>query len=319
MSKILERIEREVGIPNLAKILAERLEASDLQSLLLEVYRTRAQRRQPSAVLNYYQTNRFVRPAALSPVRLLEWEHIALAHLPSEFEPIELSPVCPLGTCSTIANVDQNWSVTTVRNTELVSDSTNVLALECASRRRGQLRTRSPSNKAVHLAARHRVVRGQHYADSNLVAHFSLFTLCSAGRDKHAWEFEIRSLTLQIHFYLRALQAFLGNAIPLHVALTDWRPQAHLSDLESRLVSPIQQQFTNITCGFDPERTRGRGYYSNLGFHIYAATPKRLIELADGGTVTWSQRLLSDAKERMVISGIGSERVCGEFDLSRAD
>jgi hypothetical protein len=38
-----------------------------------------------------------------------------------------------------------------------------------------------------------------------------------------------------------------------------------------------------------------------------------LLELADGGAVDWTQKLLSDAKERLVISGIGSERVCGEF------
>jgi hypothetical protein len=31
----------------------------------------------------------------------------------------------------------------------------------------------------------------------------------------------------------------------------------------------------------------------------------------DGGAVDWTQRLLSNAKERLVISGIGSERLCG--------
>ena len=38
MSKIVERIEREAGVPGLASILAERLEPTDRQSLLLEVY-----------------------------------------------------------------------------------------------------------------------------------------------------------------------------------------------------------------------------------------------------------------------------------------
>ena len=32
--------------------------------------------------------------------------------------------------------------------------------------------------------------------------------------------------------------------------------------------------------------------------------------LADGGVVDWTQQLLSNAKERLVISGIGSDRVC---------
>jgi hypothetical protein len=43
MNKIVERIERELGIPNLASILAQGLASTDLQSLLLEVYRLRSQ------------------------------------------------------------------------------------------------------------------------------------------------------------------------------------------------------------------------------------------------------------------------------------
>lgn len=314
MNKILDRIEREAGVPGLATILAKRVNSTDLQSLLLEVYRIRTQQRQPPSILADYQTNRFVRPASLSPVRLLEWERIAFAHLPSEFEPIALSPVCPLGTCSAVASVDQNWSVTTIRNTELVSDSTNVLALECAVRRREQLRAQPKSTGAVHLAASHRVVRGQHYNDPNLVAHFGLFALCSAGRAKRAWQFEINSLALHISFYLRALQAFQGKDIPLQVSITDLRPHADPSTLESWIFSPIQQQFTNVTCVIDNERTRGRGYYTDLCFHIHAVSPSHLIELVDGGAVDWTQKLLSDSNERLVISGIGSDRVCAGFD-----
>ena len=40
--KIVARIERKLGLPGLAARLAERLDGSDLQSLLLEVYRRRA-------------------------------------------------------------------------------------------------------------------------------------------------------------------------------------------------------------------------------------------------------------------------------------
>jgi hypothetical protein len=314
MNKILERIERAAGVPGLAAILAERLDSTDLQSLLLEVNRMRSQQRQPSAVLADYQANRFVRPAVLSPACLLEWERVAFSNLPPEFEPIELSPVCPLGTCSAVAPVDPNWSVATIRNTELVSDSTNVLALECAVRRREQLRAQPKSASAVHLAASHRVVRGQHYDNPTLTAHFRLFALCSAGRDKRAWQFEIKSLALHISFYLRALQAFLGKNVPLRVSITDWRPQADPTILESQILLPVQQQFTNVTCVSDDERTRGRGYYTDLRFHIHAESSSRLIELVDGGTVDWTQKLLSDSKERLVISGIGSERVCAGLD-----
>jgi hypothetical protein len=166
MDKIIERIEREAGVPGLAALLSERLEPADLQSLLLEVYRRRVARRTPAAVLADYQANRFVRPTRGSPVRLTDWEKTCWAQLPSEFEPVALSPVCPLGTCAAVAPVVQDWSVATARSTEVVSDTTNVLALECALRRREMRRARTRSTEAVHLAASQRVLRAQHYAPS---------------------------------------------------------------------------------------------------------------------------------------------------------
>ncbi len=314
MSKIIERIEREVGVPGLVSLLAERLEPTDLQSILLEVYRLRAGQRQPSAVLSDYQTNRFVRPSALSPLRLHEWERTALSELPPEFEPLALSPVCPLGTNSVMASVDQNWAVSTSRNTEVVSDPTNVLALECALRRRQLLRAQPKSTDRVHLAASHRLLRAQRYDDPSLVPHFSLFALCSAGRDEGNLQFELAALSLHIRFYLRSLRAFLGPTVPLRLSVSDFSPQAHHPLISSRLLAPIRDEFPGLTCIFDRQRTSGRGYYLDLCFHIHArAASDDWLELTDGGSVDWTQKLLSNSKERLVISGIGSERVFSEF------
>ena len=71
MNKIVERIEQETGLPGLAAILAERLTPTDLQSLLLEVYRLRSRQLPPSAILSNYETNRFVRPSAVSARQFL--------------------------------------------------------------------------------------------------------------------------------------------------------------------------------------------------------------------------------------------------------
>lgn len=35
--------------------------------------------------------------------------------------------------------------------------------------------------------------------------------------------------------------------------------------------------------------------------------------MADGGFTTWTADLLSNAKERLLISGLGIERLCGLF------
>ena len=151
-SKIIERIEREAGVPGLLSLLAEKISPSDLQSLLLEVYRQRAQRQTPAAVLADYENNRFARPSSTYPVDLLDWENCAFRMLGSDFQPITLSPVAPLGTSSAIALVDQNRVLSTIRNTEVVSDSTNVMALEAAVRRRQLLKKNPKSKEQIHLA-----------------------------------------------------------------------------------------------------------------------------------------------------------------------
>jgi hypothetical protein len=314
MNKIVERIERESGVPGLVSILAGRLSPTDLQSLLLEVYRLRSDQRGPSALLSSYASDRFVRPSSVSPRRLLSWEQTAFSALPPEFQLLALSPVCPLGTSSVVATVDQNWAVATARNTEVVSDSTNVLALECAVRRRALLRADHKSVEPVHLATSHRLLRAQRYANPDFVSHFSAFAMCSAGRDRGDLRFELSALGLQVRFYLQALGAFLGPDVPLHLSLTDFGSPARYSLLETRLLSPLRSEFDTVDCVIDALRTGGRGYYRDLCFHIHATHPSgRRMELVDGGSVDWTRRLLSNAKERLIISGIGSERLCSEF------
>ncbi|HSS97980.1 MAG TPA: hypothetical protein VLK33_13160 [Terriglobales bacterium] len=317
-NKILERIEREIGVPGLVNLLAERLTPTDLQSVMLEVYRQRAQRQQPANLLSDFESNRFVRPSTADPIRLLAWEQIAFAQLPDGFEALALSPVCPLGTNSAIALVDQNRVLSTIRNTEVVSDSTNVLTLECALVRKKLLRANPKSKEQVHRAASHRLLRTQNYNDPNSIAHFSAFALCSAGQDQGNLQFELATLATHIQFYLRALRAFLGVNLPLRVAVTDFGTVDRGTRLADQLFAPIQSTFPDVACAIDDGRESGRDYYADLCFHVYAAEQSgEWLELADGGVVNWTQTLLSNAKERCVISGIGSERVCSAFPTDK--
>ncbi len=319
MNKIVERIEQEAGVPGLASVLAQRLTPTDLQSLLLEVYRLRSSQLPPSAILANYETNRFVRPSAVAVKQLLRWEQVAFTQLPQEFDALTLSPVCPLGTNSAVAAIDQNWAVATVRNTEVVSDSTNVLALECAVRRRKLLRSNPRSADPVHLAASHRLLRAQHYQGPHLLAHFSAFALCSAGRDQGGARFELSALGLHIRFYLRALRAFLGPHVRLYVSVTDFHQPVRNEILETQLLAMIRAEFENVECVVDDRRTRGRGYYLDFCFLLHASTPSgQRLELVDGGSVNWTQQYLGSAKERLIISGLGSERLCQEFSNDRA-
>jgi hypothetical protein len=265
-------------------------------------------------VLADYKKNRFVRPSAVGPVALAEWERVALAHLPQEFQAMALSPVCPLGTSSALAGLDQNWVVSTARNTEVVSDSTNVLALECALRRRELLRVAPMSTVPVHLAASHRLLRAQRFEGPNLVSHFSAFALCSAARDLGNLQFELAALRLQIGFFIEALQAFFGVGVPIRCLVSDFHPESREALIETELLATLRAMYKNVDCLFDGQRSSGRGYYRDVCFKIHAtdASGKR-YELADGGSVDWTQKLLSSKKERLVISGLGSERLVQIF------
>ncbi len=59
----------------------------------------------------------------------------------------------------------------------------------------------------------------------------------------------------------------------------------------------------------DPGRETGRGYYAGYCFKVYAVHGDARYELSDGGLVDWTQQLLQNRKERLVISGIGTDRL----------
>lgn len=88
------------------------------------------------------------------------------------------------------------------------------------------------------------------------------------------------------------------------VDLTDLGAPPGLVDQLSRgLTAPL------VACRLDPERTAGREYYRDVCFRISIDTGDELVELGDGGSVDWTEVLLSDAKERLVIGGVSVDRL----------
>lgn len=174
-------------------VLVDTLSPTDLQTLLLDLVRDRASRVEPARLVRRWTEDRFVAPAEADPRRLAALVARAWEMLPAEFAGVELAPVTPLGTCAAVAEVDQHRIVSTVRGGEVVSDPTNVLALEAARRRRA-------TADDIHLAAHHRVLRAQRFAPG-LAQHFGLFALVSSGRDRG-------SLATELDFLGRHLSAW---------------------------------------------------------------------------------------------------------------
>ena len=295
MSGIIERIERESGIAGLTEILADRLNPSDLQSLLIEVARRRAKKRSPAELLKDFASSRFFGVARSDRAALLAWEQVVLALCDSRFEMLELSPVAPLGACSVVAPVDQDWSIATTRRGEVVSDPTNVLALEAA-------RLRKAATGDVHLATSHRVVRPQNYGDGKMLAHFRLFALLSAGRDRGGYGFEAEALARQVGLLLEAFTSYIRQGPALRLGYT--RTSVPNEDARLEALRGVAAAH-GIELFEEADREAAAGYYAGFCFHIFAGE----MQLADGGAVDWGAKLTGNGKERMVISGCGVERL----------
>src|SRR5688572_3913869 len=103
--KILSRFKQ----PELLTLLTETISGSELNSLLLEVFKKRSSEIKPPQLLNHYMNNRLVKPADLPVIALREMEldYLRLFEM-NAFPAIELSPVTSLGSCSVVATADQN-------------------------------------------------------------------------------------------------------------------------------------------------------------------------------------------------------------------
>ena len=97
-----------------------------------------------------------------------------------DWEFVDLSPVAPLGSCSAVSTGSQNRVLSATRGLEVQADPTNALALEIATRPRGEHR----------LGTCTRVVRTPRVSGSGRTQHFAILGLARSGRDPggRAWE-----------------------------------------------------------------------------------------------------------------------------------
>lgn len=307
----LQRILQSVGIPDLIDALSQKLSPSDLQSLLLAVYEKQANKVTPAQLKEQYINNRFVKPSLVNPIRILAFDQLAFSIAQGEFQPIELAPLAPLGSCSAIASVHQNKVVATCRNVEVIADSTNIMALEGAIRRQDLLKKQPKNQTSIHLCCSQRVTRAQFWDAPNSFAHFKLFALCSAGRDTGSYQFEKQQLEKHLIFYLD-LMTIINS--PFHfpvieVLVTPIEKKLSIF-LNEDLFPKLKTKYSSVNFKIDQDRKTGLGYYETLCFHINAApsSSEALLNLADGGFTNWTQQLISNQKERCIISAIGTER-----------
>jgi hypothetical protein len=289
----------DAGLPPGAyDALTSDLPASQLWSLLLDVAEARAARRRPADLVEQWDRDRFVQPALVDQRRLIEVDRHLLA-ASSAFESLELSPVAPLGVCSRMGYASQNKVLSALRGTEVVSDPTNVMALECARRLRRDAET------VVRLATSHRCVRAQEIPKQRgFTANFRIFCLASAGLERQNHAFVVDAVAEHMTTMLRGLDQLEqhGFAFPdrrITVLATE-----KCTALGDRIVATLGRAAVARAVLEHPYYNKG------LRFQISARSTDGIeIPLIDGGAFDWVAKLTSNRRAVYVASGLGSQLV----------
>ncbi|AKB46966.1 hypothetical protein MSKOL_1189 [Methanosarcina sp. Kolksee] len=125
---IIENVLEKAGNKNLINELTTRLSQSEITTFLLVLSKEMTNKNTPSDILSKYESNRFVKPSELNPIKVKKVEIMMLEMAEaSGFISVLLSPASLLGSCSVIAKVDQNNVISATRGLELIADSTNML------------------------------------------------------------------------------------------------------------------------------------------------------------------------------------------------
>jgi hypothetical protein len=297
MNKITKKILDKVCLDDVMERLRT-LSGSELNSFLLELFRHRTHDMEASEVLKRFRENRFVRPSnddALS-TRRTEFGFLTAAATYG-FQPVNLSPLAPLGTCSVLGPVHQHNVVSAVRGTEAVSDATNVLALMIAERFHNDV-----DKNAIHkLATIHRHVRGQHFTNPNFSAHFTVMGLASGGFDKGSYIFELTHL----EEHIRLITGLLAERFDPEDLSLRFYCKEHSSGLLERISESTGRVWDEMKTSFVEDTSHC--YYQLMQFKVLLHKNDREIDVGDGGFVDWTQKLLSNKKQRLLISGIPVE------------
>lgn len=300
---VIESVLKKTGDPELLEKLVTRLSLSELNSVLLEVMKQKAHAIAPTDLLKDYRQNRFVSPSSLDSLSFVKAE-LAILEIATalNFQPLELSPVAPLGSCSAIARADQNKIVSALRGTEVVADATNVMALEAATRRKASLF----DTTTIALATVHRHVRAQALPPvRGFTAHFKIFCAVTAGRDSGNLVFEKQAMLSHLQLYQSYLRQLHLN--DFQITLKTFGETSDERIAANRVADSVIENLTGANVVKVEVAPQDHRYYSKVRFSLDLTHQGKRFNLGDGGFVDWSRKLTGNQKELMFTSGLGLE------------
>jgi len=278
----------------------QKFSGSELNTVLLELFRKRAKKITPAELLKHFEKNRFAAPSSVDTITFKEFEIRCLKLAEQKnFTSITLSPLTSFGACSAIGFVDQNNIVSALRGTEVVADATNVFALLIV-----QGLKRRKNNSVVKYSTTHRHVRGQALSNPAFTAHFGVFCLATGGMGIGNFSFELEHLLEHIHLHFSLLSnEFKEDKLSIKIFLKDDNETFH-QKLKRRIID-----FSNSVEIKIEREPNPNNYYKFAQFKFYLLYKGEEINLSDGGFVDWTQKLIPNRKHRLIISGTETELI----------
>lgn len=306
MSVIVSKILERIGQPQLVEQLSENLSGSELNSLLLEVFKRKTSAIEPAELLRHYQKNRFVKPADLPVIELKRMElDLLLFFQKLSFQPIELSPVSVLGSCSVVATADQHKVLSALRGTEVLADATNSIALHISDLKKTAEWKPQSAEEKLRFATIQRHVRTQSIPEGKgFTPHFRIGCLVTSGVDTGNFIFEQESLTEHMMVMSSLFRDYYKvDDISFRFLCRGGydRPQ----ELARQLSEFARSRQKHIAIQVVDHPDKAINYYKGIQYKIDIVVKGKTWEIGDGGFVDWPQQLLQNKKERMLTTGIG--------------
>lgn len=176
--------------------------ANKFNSTILDIFNQRAKDISPATLLNNYQNRqKLYEPSKIDPRIYNEISNIFFNSVDNDFECIELSPIVPFGVSNILTATSQNNVLSSARNSEVISDSSVAMALECA------YRIKKLKINKINLASSTRLLRTQNYGNGKKIhwsQHFRACSLVSSFRNTENNMF--KSLQLQLDNWLKVIE-----------------------------------------------------------------------------------------------------------------
>jgi hypothetical protein len=260
-SSAIERISRQAGNADLLPYL-EKVPPKDLQTLLLELFARNAELVTPAEVMSRYEErNRYLGAGELDQRSLINFDSIFYSVVPDTYRGVEFSPTGPFGTNAALTQLSQDMVPTTIRNSEVVSDPTVMLALEAARSRKDLLSVNKQDATRINLCTSSRVLRLQPFDPKfGYMQHFRVLAVTTAGHNDNFNRFLSESATEHISIFLNFIDGLNANGYSINDVVV------YLSNIKiiENVVKSSHSDPTNIrrntqTVGFDPLKELGVG------------------------------------------------------------